>query len=429
MIVALTLSSALAQSAVDLFALILFARPLDLRFSDLWKNALMIIAIALGIFAIKYLGIRFLYALAASIPLFAFYLWGARRILFSEALYLGGVFFLCLDASRLISENVMVQTVFTYFPSIYSGWSTEIYLICYALFAIVITMLVRRWAVLPETCELTFKQCLLIYLPLIPYAYIRSGIYDPVGVAPTTHITLMLFLCLVPTFVVIIGNRNVLINKTRQNELLEIEAKLNEQHQQYLIKQETIDALNKRYHEMKHYISSLRTGTNLTEKDIDEFNRDLLPYSTFVQTGSPIVDVIFMEKFRVCNANSIRLAPYVDARQLGFISSLNLCTLFGNALDNAIEASLGIEDMDLREIRVKVSAKAGFIILNFFNRYSGELQTKNERLISEKTSESDHGHGLSNMRRAAETYGGHLAHDADDGEFNLSIIIPVPEAD
>ena len=38
-----------------------------------------------------------------------------------------------------------------------------------------------------------------------------------------------------------------------------------------------------------------------------------------------------------------------------------------------------------------------------------------------------HGHGIANIRRAAERYGGSVSMSAKDGHFTLTAMLPLPE--
>ena len=58
-----------------------------------------------------------------------------------------------------------------------------------------------------------------------------------------------------------------------------------------------------------------------------------------MRTGNGLLDVLLTEKRRQCLAAGMRPTFFVDGSRLGFINDFDLCTLIGNAADNAIEAT------------------------------------------------------------------------------------------
>ena len=65
----------------------------------------------------------------------------------------------------------------------------------------------------------------------------------------------------------------------------------------------------------------------------------------------------------------IQLLAYADAAPLDFVNAMDLCSIFGNALDNAIESAEKLEDPEKRQIKVYVYAQNQFVIIRFENFY------------------------------------------------------------
>ena len=101
-----------------------------------------------------------------------------------------------------------------------------------------------------------------------------------------------------------------------------------------------------------------------------------------------------------------------------FIEPLDVSTIFGNGLDNAIEASEKLPE-EQRAILVKAGK-----MQNFFS----VLIENNCLQDSGNTNDDDflHGFGISNMRKAVEKYDGQLMSKCENGKFTLKILILIP---
>ena len=99
--------------------------------------------------------------------------------------------------------------------------------------------------------------------------------------------------------------------------------------------------------------------------------------------------------------------------------------LFGNILDNAIEAVMNVDDRDKRCINLHVTRKSGIIAISSDNYFQGELAFTADGLPkTTKAADGNHGFGMKSIRALAESYGGMLYVTADDHIFRMSIVIP-----
>ena len=69
-------------------------------------------------------------------------------------------------------------------------------------------------------------------------------------------------------------------------------------------------------------------------------------YSAIVRTGNEILDTILTEKSLICENSGIHINCVADGSLLAFMNPVDLYTLFGNALDNAIEAVRKLESKE-----------------------------------------------------------------------------------
>lgn len=98
----------------------------------------------------------------------------------------------------------------------------------------------------------------------------------------------------------------------------------------------------------------------------------------------------------------------------------------GNALDNAIESSRMIPNVEHRVVRVTVREAHGAAFIQVENYYDHPIHSAGDELRTTKKDTANHGFGLRSIRAIAERYGGTLDIETQEGKFLLSILIPIP---
>lgn len=101
------------------------------------------------------------------------------------------------------------------------------------------------------------------------------------------------------------------------------------------------------------------------------------------------------------------------------LADMDLCALLGNALDNAIEAAVRVED---GRITVRCRVEKGLFMLRVENAVDGAIRPD---LATTKADKRAHGFGLAGMREIAERCGGSLETRAEAGRFELVACIPL----
>lgn len=197
------------------------------------------------------------------------------------------------------------------------------------------------------------------------------------------------------------------------------------QEEQYRTSKANVEMVNIKCHDMKHQISHI---TSTTDPDaIRELEQIISVYDSSLQTGNEILDVCLMEKKLLCEKNSIKLDCIANGQCLSFMQPSDLFSLFGNALDNAMEAVCKLDDVEKRIIFVSVKEELGMAIIHVENNYTGELIMADSIPRTSKDDEFYHGYGVKSIRMVVEKYDGNMALLPQNGIFNLNITIPVPE--
>ena len=205
---------------------------------------------------------------------------------------------------------------------------------------------------------------------------------------------------------------------------------LNQQQAMFEQKLQDADELNRKYHDMKNFLLYLRAhedGGQELDNSIDQLMKSIEPYGTAISTGNAVVDVILGEKLAVCSANNIVCIPYLDGSLLDFVKQLDLCTLIGNAMDNAIESCRRIPEKEHRSIRLHTAERGNTVILSVRNTFLTAPDLRDGLPATTKDDAKNHGYGLRNMRYLAEQYDGMLSCRIEGEEFVLRITLQRPD--
>ena len=112
------------------------------------------------------------------------------------------------------------------------------------------------------------------------------------------------------------------------------------------------------------------------------------------------------EKMLYCRSKGITVSYMANPDAVGFMTASDIYSLFGNAIDNAIESVMS-EPEDLRFISINIHILKGFSHIVFENYCSTPPEMKDGLPKSSKDS-SIHGYGMRSIRYIVEKYGGSL---------------------
>ena len=212
-----------------------------------------------------------------------------------------------------------------------------------------------------------------------------------------------------------------------QKELYAMRHVLSSQYEQFRNHQESEEMLHMMQHDLKHQIEGLRGENNEQKREawLDKIENELDKWWLPQRTGNAVFDTILSAKLRKARQLDVRVTCVADGALLNRLHVADICTIFGNALDNALESVVMIPDPQKRLIHVSVSAQKNFIFINIANTLGTALIETEDSLLTTKEDKKNHGYGLKGIKYAAGKYGGHVAYKAEDGWFRLNILIPM----
>ncbi len=211
-------------------------------------------------------------------------------------------------------------------------------------------------------------------------------------------------------------------DRKAMNELIEKAEK------QYIQSKENIEALNAKYHDFKYRILELVNSHADGDGNayLDETLRLIENYQDAFQTGNEAMNILLTEKSALCKKEGILLTCFVDGAALSFMKPADIYLLFGNALDNAIEALAEVGEDLPKTIDVSVTKKNGFVVIVVENTCRGDATFVKGMPVTSKEDKSAHGFGTKSIKYIAETYSGNLVMSCADHVFTVRCLIPVP---
>lgn len=177
------------------------------------------------------------------------------------------------------------------------------------------------------------------------------------------------------------------------------------------------------YHDLKNHILILQAQAKDKQElqtSIEKLQSQIQEYENYYHTGNEFLDIIIRDKAKIAQKKQIDFSAVLSFQDSTFIDPLDISTIFGNALDNAIEASEKLPN-DQRLITIKGNRIQDLLIII--------IENHTIPVLSRQTTKTDsllHGFGLSNIQKVVEQYEGQCHIKTEQDLFTLKILIPIP---
>ncbi len=298
-----------------------------------------------------------------------------------------------------------------------------IWLLCYLLFA---RRLPAQGAYHVDGRKAISTAGIVLIIGMFLNRAVRN-VFDDTGISDIAYsicMTYDLFNCLFLLWLQTEQRRELTLATTLENER-HLRRQMEEQ---YELSRENISIINQKCHDLKHQVSALRLIRNPDEREagLQELERAVLIYDSVVKTGNEVLDTVLTEKSLLCEKEGISWTCMADGRLLGFMQPVDLYTLFGNALDNAIESSQAVSNLEQRTVVVAVRNQHGTAFIQVENYYTQPIRLQDGTPVTTKKDAENHGYGLKSIRSITARYGGVMDISAEDNIFRLNILIPLP---
>lgn len=184
---------------------------------------------------------------------------------------------------------------------------------------------------------------------------------------------------------------------------------------------ENIEELNIKCHDLKQFathLNSLKGNENM----IDDFNKIVNEYDSTFKTSNNALNAVLTEKKQICLRKNIEFTCIINGECLSFLNEVEVYSLFGNLLDNAIEATEKV-DPNKRTISLNINQKGKLILIYIYNTYQDNLKIESNKLITTKKDSINHGFGLKSIENIVKKYNGDLKISTSNNIFELNIIL------
>ena len=208
-----------------------------------------------------------------------------------------------------------------------------------------------------------------------------------------------------------------------------LEYTIKQSKQQYEISKDVIEMINIKCHDIKYQIRSLAASGEINEEELKKLEESVNIYDSKFDTGNKLLNVLLWEKNSFAEQHKITFSCMIDGTNFDFMEAGDLYCMFGNIIDNALEATLKIKkDKSNRVINLTVKRKGNLVIIEEENYYIGKLDFKDGLPVTTKDDENYHGFGTRSLRFIVRKYGGEMTTSSENNIFHLSIILPVDAA-
>ena len=136
-----------------------------------------------------------------------------------------------------------------------------------------------------------------------------------------------------------------------------------------------------------------------------------------IKTGSPVIDVILMEKLREAKERQIRFLSDFHYPQNTKLNAFDLSVILNNCMENV--------SGDDPYISISSFRKNSIFMITIKNSFGGQLNFGDSDLPETTKSGREHGMGLNNIRRVARMYMGDISLEQGNEEVILSIMMQV----
>ena len=180
-------------------------------------------------------------------------------------------------------------------------------------------------------------------------------------------------------------------------------------------------------HDMKNHLNII--GTFLRDNEIEqakeyfqELNQEFAS-NLKVYCPNKIVNAVLNSKEQLALDSNIQCDFQIDLETSPKIDDIDLCSILGNTIDNAIEALGKVPELSERTLSLKARYTNHFFSYEIKNTKINEIQKKGGRFLTDKIEKEAHGIGLRSVQTIVEKYNGDMDISYTNDTFTVTIMI------
>ena len=299
-------------------------------------------------------------------------------------------------------------------------WQAGIYLVSRLVLALPVLILGKKWrGKIPEEEYRLVLAGTAAALVILLWQYYQRMVAFMLGQDNLAGggMSLSILASLVVLSIIIILFLNNRVTRS-ENQYLAMQEDLMMQKYQRL--EEEIEKNRCMVHDMRHDVTALREYAASGDYEglrqyLDSMSQALASRKRTVWTQNTLWDLVLQQKKEEAERAGIAVTVQAELIPAFPFSQREGCALFGNLLDNAMEACGKIEGEE-KWIRVRIEKKNQMLFLEVGNSIGERPKEKNGKLPTTKKG-GLHGYGMKSVRRIVEKYGGVLSWEAGKDSF------------
>ena len=270
---------------------------------------------------------------------------------------------------------------------------------------------------------------LIVFMAFIFYSYADTNNKGEIAYIIGMGIAAIVVSC------IIIWIIKKMIEQQKREFLWQIREKEYENQHIYIAHiQDVIQTLRAQRHDFNNYVSTIYGLIHLgkleeAKKYILNLSNDVVDLNEIVNVYHPVVGAVLNMKKEKAAISKIDFNVDVDIPNKLPFDFVDLSTILGNLLDNAIEACEKIPHLSPK-VDIKIYMKDIHMIIKIENSKSDKVIYGNDKLrrfVTTKVDKENHGLGLMNVRKAVNKYNGVIKIQDKGTEFLVDIALPVKE--
>lgn len=176
-------------------------------------------------------------------------------------------------------------------------------------------------------------------------------------------------------------------------------------------------------HDYRHHIQAMKVHASRGELEeiqqyLDMLDDDLTNVETIVRTGNRGADAVLNSKLSLAGERQIRVKADMRIPVHLTTPELDLCTIMGNLLDNAMEACMELPP-EKRLIRIYMEMKGNFLYFALTNTTGGK-----KKKTFATTRGKGRGLGLNRVDAIVKKLGGHITRASEEEAFSTEVLLP-----
>ena len=214
---------------------------------------------------------------------------------------------------------------------------------------------------------------------------------------------------------------------TRQRvENARLEGLMHERYRGTMRHHEASEGMARVLHDLRNQVACIAETDDeeVRRRHLASIEEEISTWRTVRYTGVATLDVVLNQKRRAARQAGVEFQATPLALPEGFMPSVDVCSVFGNALDNALEACARMPEGSYRYVDVALSRAGSYLAAVVKNPFAGEVRRSADgALLSSKRADAA-GYGVASIRRSVERLGGTMQISSEDGEFRLALLLP-----